>query len=908
MGTGVFLLLALDLKTGEVDPTEIAKLDSVPALSAADRATLAWDDENWQAFLAFLVNNGWVLLLVALLIALVAAMVWYVRAGSFRRAPVPAFLMAALLLHVVGGLGSFYVFVPGAREFVDERFIVLKEIILDDEPEAEDLETLEEMPELKPVEPVQTEDLPKQVVETISVPRAKPLAAAPLPARLTLEALPEESLLPKAIVLVENQPDLDRLALALPSELLEKIEKEQIKPIESTDRKPPAEQKVRVELTEQPPQPIRSLRPPTPQKISDTLPRAIVKLDATELLDVEPVTEPVSPQQRVEDVELAPRSVAQLPPVEERVTVDRVRGDAVRLDPPSNQRQSPRSVNLQLDGDFKTATLTPPTARSSPTKSLTVRLGPLPTEFKNAAAALPIVTSSVDDATDSIPARRANIEFPQESVQVKTLEAGSIGPPTAKKVATAPQVVSVQIESQPGPSSPSTVALRGAKSRPPVAGVGRPRLDSTNGRLTDVLAPLNSTAKAAPVKRSGLPSPDALVDEPIKTIALAPAVPSGKPTPTQPLQRLGVEVDIQRGDVAAAISAAALDRLDGSGKSTAPRLVSGQLARVPFESTLSPSDPSVELARSTLWSADLLVAEESIGLQQIFRSRRGEAKRKLLLSTGGNDQSELAVQRGLIWLDKHQAKDGRWTLHRFGQECKRHGGGQCNGHGSTNSDAAATGFALLPFLGAGNTHREGDYRPTVDRGLKWLVSVQKSNGDLYTGGNANGHMYSHAIATIALCEAYGMTGDPALRGPAQKAIDFIVAAQHKPSGGWRYRPNQKGDTSVVGWQVMALKSGQMATPPLNVPQATLDGATKWLDSVEGQGNKRGQFGYQGRGPKIAMTAEGLLCRKYLGSSREDANLRAGADYLLKHVDTDRLSREVFRLAERHRVRPLANRP
>ena len=38
--------------------------------------------------------------------------------------------------------------------------------------------------------------------------------------------------------------------------------------------------------------------------------------------------------------------------------------------------------------------------------------------------------------------------------------------------------------------------------------------------------------------------------------------------------------------------------------------------------------------------------------------------------------------------------------------------------------------------------------------------------------------YSHGIASIALCEAYGMTGDKRLREPAQRAIDFIVAAEH----------------------------------------------------------------------------------------------------------------------------------
>ena len=59
------------------------------------------------------------------------------------------------------------------------------------------------------------------------------------------------------------------------------------------------------------------------------------------------------------------------------------------------------------------------------------------------------------------------------------------------------------------------------------------------------------------------------------------------------------------------------------------------------------------------------------------------------------------------------------------------------------------------------------------------------------GGDAEvNNMYGHAIATIALCEAFGMTNDPALRPAAQRAVTFIVNAQSKsdPSkggGGWR---------------------------------------------------------------------------------------------------------------------------
>jgi hypothetical protein len=142
-------------------------------------------------------------------------------------------------------------------------------------------------------------------------------------------------------------------------------------------------------------------------------------------------------------------------------------------------------------------------------------------------------------------------------------------------------------------------------------------------------------------------------------------------------------------------------------------------------------------------------------------------------------------------------------------------------------------------------------------------------------------MYGHGLASIALCEAYGMTQDPTLHGPAQKAVDYIVRAQHAVSGGWRYTPGQPADTSVVGWQLMALKSAEMAGLP--VPPRTLEGVKRWLASVEANKPAGGLFGYQSATPTPAMTAQGLLCLQYLGARRDDPRLRAGTDYLLRHL-------------------------
>ncbi len=259
-----------------------------------------------------------------------------------------------------------------------------------------------------------------------------------------------------------------------------------------------------------------------------------------------------------------------------------------------------------------------------------------------------------------------------------------------------------------------------------------------------------------------------------------------------------------------------------------------------------------------------------------FSMRRPDIRREAVRKLGGNDASEQAVERGLKWLADHQFAAGNWSIHEL--NCKDH---ECLGQGSFQADTAATGLALLAFLGSGHSHRSGEYQAEVGRGIQWLVQNQKATGDLFTDSSEFVWLYSHGMAAIALCEAYGMTKDPALKEPAQKSLDFIVAAQHPEFGGWRYRPQFESDTSVSGWQLMALKSGQMAG--LNVPKSAYAGVSRWLDSVENK-TSRGRFSYHpSKSDSLAMTAEGLLMRQYLGAGRLDSSLSSGASYLKQRL-------------------------
>jgi hypothetical protein len=257
----------------------------------------------------------------------------------------------------------------------------------------------------------------------------------------------------------------------------------------------------------------------------------------------------------------------------------------------------------------------------------------------------------------------------------------------------------------------------------------------------------------------------------------------------------------------------------------------------------------------------------------MFAGRRPPLKPLLISQLGGTDETEAAVNRGLVWLKNHQQPDGRWCLHAFGSLPDCHG--QCT-HPGILSDTGGTALALLPFLAAGSTHLEGEYAPLVGRGLAWLIDNQKDEGGWSDGGIVK--MYAHGLATIALSEAYAMTGDPRFREPIEKAVELIAQYQDE-EGGWRYIEDQIGDNSVTGWQLMALRSAQAGG--IAVPKRIFASAMEFLDTVQPDKN-RGLFSYgENRPVSDTMTAEGLLSREYGGWSYNHPALKSGVAELLK---------------------------
>lgn len=259
------------------------------------------------------------------------------------------------------------------------------------------------------------------------------------------------------------------------------------------------------------------------------------------------------------------------------------------------------------------------------------------------------------------------------------------------------------------------------------------------------------------------------------------------------------------------------------------------------------------------------------------------AKSALVKSMGGNSASEAAVAYGMKWLAKHQFPDGGWSYeHDAHSDCK----GQCSQAGTIKGGCrtGATGMALLAFLGGGHTHQSGDYQKEVKNGVEFLLKNGRANGDTFDlcpQVVSNEKMYVQGLCTIALSELAALTKDNRVKLAATGAVNFIVKGQNPKSGGWRYQPYpasaDPGDTSVVGWQIMALKSAKNAKLPF--PGGTFRGAEQYLNAAQVEGGSKYVYDLNQKAPTPTMTAAALLCRMYLGWDRKNKGLQEGVKYL-----------------------------
>jgi len=233
---------------------------------------------------------------------------------------------------------------------------------------------------------------------------------------------------------------------------------------------------------------------------------------------------------------------------------------------------------------------------------------------------------------------------------------------------------------------------------------------------------------------------------------------------------------------------------------------------------------------------------------------------------------DASILRGLGFLAKQQNPDGSFDT----------GGPK----------VATTGLSLLAFLGAGDSPGLGRYGLNVQNAVGFLLARQAPDG--YLGAGERG-MYTHAIVTLALTQAYGLEADAPTRArlhvALEKAVAIIVAAQNAPksnpvfAGGWRYERNSPdSDLSLSGWNSLALRAARDVgvDVPADSPKRAIEFVLHCFDE------KSKGFAYQPGNPaQTGETAIGVLCLYLLDSGDANApKLDAATKYLESHPIDD----------------------
>lgn len=444
----------------------------------------------------------------------------------------------------------------------------------------------------------------------------------------------------------------------------------------------------------------------------------------------------------------------------------------------------------------------------------------------------------------------------------------------------------------------------------PLATPPREIQDEVEIAVTTSDSPPISAPKIDPIPPSSPWKPNRTSEPPTKRVARAPAAPNNLAIPpeasaeiTPPIMPTLVSpsrLDVDEHLVEKTAPASAEPVTEASAPA-APNLIAEAPSEVSSK-LLGPSERAVASDQKLLLDengnptsiVNLVkrpvepVRTDGEVVPEILSLRVASNRSELARQFGATEESERAIALALSWLARNQSPDGRWDADRFsaGREAKildhdRHGAG-------AKADTAMTGLALLAFLGHGQTHVSGEYAETVSKGLAYLRRTQGADGNLFGEAEYFAQMYSHGMATIAISEAFALSGDESLKPSLQKALRFTLAMQNPRNGGWRYaspqqRPEDLGDMSQFGWQVMALKSGSLSG--MAIPDRSRQGMLRFMTSVAA-GKQQGLARYYPvatERPSRTMSAEAACCRFFLGVDETDAQRQECTEYLLSQL-------------------------
>jgi len=299
---------------------------------------------------------------------------------------------------------------------------------------------------------------------------------------------------------------------------------------------------------------------------------------------------------------------------------------------------------------------------------------------------------------------------------------------------------------------------------------------------------------------------------------------------------------------------------------------------------------------------DIPLVGPGLGTRPVFGFRRGGGRKRAALRGGGSRASERAVDAAHVWLARNQEPDGRWSSAEHG--------------GAEGLDVAVTGLATLSFVAVGRTEKTGRHKEVVQKAVAWLVMNQTDDGCLADDAakRAGRTGTSHAIAALALAEAFGMARVARTGRAAQRAVDYSIGVHQSPYSGWGEKPKGNPDTLVTGWFTAQLRMAMVAG--LRVEGRGFQGSVKWLDKVTDmpRGDAEERVGpasvMPGFKPTPTATAVATVARQIMGWKRADPIVGGGSDFVLANLlesDARKLDREflywgalaMFQMGGRH---------
>jgi hypothetical protein len=249
--------------------------------------------------------------------------------------------------------------------------------------------------------------------------------------------------------------------------------------------------------------------------------------------------------------------------------------------------------------------------------------------------------------------------------------------------------------------------------------------------------------------------------------------------------------------------------------------------------------------------------------------RRANDTPSNVLSAEEWQRVDVAVERGANFLISQQQPDGSFPT-------------------MPHAQPAVTSLCLLGFMAHGHTPGDGAYGERLEQATDFIMACQKENGLITLYGpdgpqitrDVNHEIgvaaaYNHAIASLTLCEMYGM-GHAKQSAQMQRVINRALEAALEmqrwrkdmpgDQGGWRYvndYDQSDSDLSVTGWYLMFLRSARNAG--FNVPKQSIDDAVGYVRRAFHK--DYGAFGYTvntGRSPSRGTAGAGILALGHAG--------------------------------------------